>query len=108
MTKCPKCGCDWEKWHYRVIAEWEGMEYYCLNCGNHLCYIPQIFDNSGIDGLQSDKPLCFGTIGTCPLWHEGKDANYRNCPFWIECRDYPTNRTKKPNPSRRDSLNHDI
>lgn len=120
MTICPKCGCDWEKFHHRVTStsKWTGINYHCINCGNYLCYAPKTYGNSGIDGLQSDFPICFGNIGECPLRGLDDKTNQKpmayhlrfvdNCPVWRECRDYLNNRTKKPNPSRRDSLNHDI
>jgi uncharacterized Zn finger protein len=39
MIKCPKCGCDWEKWHHITS---EGFnDHHCINCGCYLCYPPE-------------------------------------------------------------------
>lgn len=41
MTVCPKCGCDWEKWHH--LTESGVNDHHCINCGNYSCYPPAGF-----------------------------------------------------------------
>lgn len=37
-VKCPKCGCDWEKYHYYSEEE---KQWHCINCGSWVCYEPK-------------------------------------------------------------------